>query len=694
MPALALFGKRLKIGSDDLIFPSCCGAFIKLIWCLSLGLLYAGLVFESECSETRLATTYLLGALITNLLGLLIDIILIIISLQGTTFEPKSRRCAGVFVYVNLALLFFEVIWHSLGTYWTFAIVDVQCPQDSGWSTLLNAFVISNWILLFLAICTICCTITLLGADEIHYINSSFDSDLANTFTENGCSQFVIPDHVYQERIPREEKMKNYNALWAKRCQLMCYCTKVSSEEPSIFQDVARVLAHFFEHIDVVPSDVAVGLALLRAKQKTIEESIDNPYGGELTKNARPISTEQDYDDLANLQFYSRYALAIYGWPIFIYMNPITGIFKLPFCENSNCCCFRARMNQQYTNLNDRTSTLKGDNICDCNYLALKTIANINDEDLIFASFENTILKSPYFICINKERKKIILSIRGTMSLDDCLTDVLADDEVLDISYLKNIVPEGESIFVHKGIWETAWNIISEINEKKIFEQIYSNPEFQSYSIVTVGHSLGAGTATVITLLLKQIYNRVLCYAYSPPGGLFSLTAAHFTRNFIISVAIGTDMIVRLSKPSLEALRDQMLHAIALSKLPKWCLISAFMCGAKEKSLIWTEEMAPKSESTMLLQAYEQQQQKDLEAGRVSAQLYPPGRILHIVRRNYSLHHLYCGAIKEYDVFIADNEDFNHIIVSPTMLKDHFPDRLVEILTQVSVLNQYQNSNQ
>ena len=40
------------------------------------------------------------------------------------------------------------------------------------------------------------------------------------------------------------------------------------------------------------------------------------------------------------------------------------------------------------------------------------------------------------------------------------------------------------------------------------------------YNLVLLGHSLGAGTASILGILLKQEYPDLRCYAYSPPGGL------------------------------------------------------------------------------------------------------------------------------------------------------------------------------
>lgn len=40
------------------------------------------------------------------------------------------------------------------------------------------------------------------------------------------------------------------------------------------------------------------------------------------------------------------------------------------------------------------------------------------------------------------------------------------------------------------------------------------------YGLIVVGHSLGAGTAAILSFLLRPQYPTLKCFAYSPPGGL------------------------------------------------------------------------------------------------------------------------------------------------------------------------------
>ena len=48
----------------------------------------------------------------------------------------------------------------------------------------------------------------------------------------------------------------------------------------------------------------------------------------------------------------------------------------------------------------------------------------------------------------------------------------------------------------------------------------------QAYDVVVVGHSLGAGTAAILSILLRREYPTIHCYAFAPPGGLLRYQTA------------------------------------------------------------------------------------------------------------------------------------------------------------------------
>lgn len=70
---------------------------------------------------------------------------------------------------------------------------------------------------------------------------------------------------------------------------------------------------------------------------------------------------------------------------------------------------------------------------------------------------------------------------------------------------------------------QAAQYIYDKLRSEDIIERALNhNPErgTRDFQLVTVGHSLGAGTASILGILLRQDYPELLSYCYSPPGGL------------------------------------------------------------------------------------------------------------------------------------------------------------------------------
>ena len=64
----------------------------------------------------------------------------------------------------------------------------------------------------------------------------------------------------------------------------------------------------------------------------------------------------------------------------------------------------------------------------------------------------------------------------------------------------------------------TATQILTKLEETKMLDGLIDeNPDYQ---LVITGHSLGAGVASVLAVLLKprSKYRNLVCYAFSPPG--------------------------------------------------------------------------------------------------------------------------------------------------------------------------------
>lgn len=101
--------------------------------------------------------------------------------------------------------------------------------------------------------------------------------------------------------------------------------------------------------------------------------------------------------------------------------------------------------------------------------------------------------------------------------MQDVLTDLNAEGEVLPVE------PPREDWIGHKGMVQAAIYIKNLIERENLIEKAKSHDNSrntQEFGIVLVGHSLGAGTAAILAILLKTKYPELECFSYSPPGGL------------------------------------------------------------------------------------------------------------------------------------------------------------------------------
>ncbi|KAF5338462.1 hypothetical protein D9611_013235 [Ephemerocybe angulata] len=115
------------------------------------------------------------------------------------------------------------------------------------------------------------------------------------------------------------------------------------------------------------------------------------------------------------------------------------------------------------------------------------------------------------FVARDDDRKEIIVSIRGTFSIGDAITDIQ-----LLMSPLQSpgITGVGDS-YVHTGFLN-AYNVVANDVVAAVKSQLASKP---SYTVVVTGHSLGAAVAALAALGLKSALPsaNLKLYTYGQP---------------------------------------------------------------------------------------------------------------------------------------------------------------------------------
>nr|CAD7568832.1 unnamed protein product [Timema californicum] len=116
--------------------------------------------------------------------------------------------------------------------------------------------------------------------------------------------------------------------------------TADNEEIENSFADIARLLSDFFRDLDVVPSDVVAGLVLLRKFQKIEREAIVKQHRNDTYEylSGVPVTSQtqflalndpQHLDHFQAVIHYMHFALAAYGWPMFLMTNSKTGVCQL-----------------------------------------------------------------------------------------------------------------------------------------------------------------------------------------------------------------------------------------------------------------------------------------------------------------------------------------------------------------------------
>lgn len=196
------------------------------------------------------------------------------------------------------------------------------------------------------------------------------------------------------------------------------------------------------------------------------------------------------------------------------------------------------------------------------NRLAIIRFLNLDSEDLLgyeYALRKGASFQPSYYVALDKSYRAIVLSIRGTWSLYDAITDLVCEYK------------PWKGGLVHSGMLASAqWfhtNIIPQI-----FRYIHHHNEELDTFIIT-GHSLGGGTASLLTMMvadhIEELRNlasncnfQIHCYNYAP-SAVSSSDLGKKYKAYIHSFVCQDDVVGRLSYGTAMKLKEIFLDMIS-----------------------------------------------------------------------------------------------------------------------------------
>uniref|UniRef100_A0A2P2JVA0 Sn1-specific diacylglycerol lipase alpha n=1 Tax=Rhizophora mucronata TaxID=61149 RepID=A0A2P2JVA0_RHIMU len=187
------------------------------------------------------------------------------------------------------------------------------------------------------------------------------------------------------------------------------------------------------------------------------------------------------------------------------------------------------------------------------------------EENVLLQEPKAGILKPAFTILVDHGKKYILLLIRGTHSIKDTLT--AATGAVVPFHH--TIVHEGGVSnlvlgYAHCGMVAAArW--ISKLATPCLKKALEEHPD---YKVKVVGHSLGGGTAALLTYVLREQkeLSTTTCVTFAP-AACMTWELAESGNDFIISVINGADLVPTFSAASVDDLRAEVTASAWLNDL-------------------------------------------------------------------------------------------------------------------------------
>ncbi|KAG1496408.1 hypothetical protein G6F47_008597 [Rhizopus delemar] len=199
---------------------------------------------------------------------------------------------------------------------------------------------------------------------------------------------------------------------------------------------------------------------------------------------------------------------------------------------------------------------------------AIVRYLKIPQEDLLGYEYglrKGAVFQPSYFVSYDQVHEAVVLGIRGTWSLYDCITDLVCEYR------------PWKGGLVHSGLLASAQWFFTRIIPQ-IFVYVREQKVKRVSSFIITGHSLGAGTAAILTMMvadhidqLRELSNnpdfKVRCYGYAPVA-CASLDLCEKYKEYINSFVCHDDLVARLSYGAASCAKELIMDsAIAVDGL-------------------------------------------------------------------------------------------------------------------------------
>jgi sn1-specific diacylglycerol lipase len=148
---------------------------------------------------------------------------------------------------------------------------------------------------------------------------------------------------------------------------------------------------------------------------------------------------------MAEAAHFVPYAQGIYTWVSYILEHPVRGFCSLLYHIIVRCAClFRSSKDH-----------IKGDYPWQPHTIAFELITGLDPDDILYASYYDHIDSLPYAICLDHDWKTVVVTIRGTLTLESVFADInFTPTELAEMG--KECGFEGKGLYGHRGMVDSA----------------------------------------------------------------------------------------------------------------------------------------------------------------------------------------------------------------------------------------------
>jgi sn1-specific diacylglycerol lipase len=736
MPALVLFKRRTLVAGDDLCMYAGVSITVRLAQLafaialtirasrqienyLNQSALLRG---DLECLALEEANTwrttvyaYTSSSIALCVVGLCIEVLVWIFSGRGTPTQTEERSPLKCICHINLTFLMLLKIGVLLVGTRSVQLCRKYCECSPDVNECRK-----DTIQLYLALL------------YMQSVDIGFNVVAALYF---GCK--------WLPRCPRSVRSET---KWMICCRCCCTlsscltCCLLGGRETIMgdFSDVAVLLSDFFDFhgtLDLVLSDIVAGLLMVKRVQQQFREEcrqlllerveelrllsetardhevgeteIDITAEQVLTSASTTLSgvnfrlkrhmgshccwepsisevlVDDELDDqiaIAEGARFMRLSWAIYTWVMYALKRPLTGLCEISYLSAQLLC--------------EKESTVfQGDSkFCRLHAAAFMKESGLEETEIAYAQFRCAVDgHTPYAIVIDHDWQSIVIVIRGSESLEDVLTSLtIRPTSLEEVGNLCGF--DGSDLYAHSGMLTSTIWIYNDIQAKGVLDNLLLDEQskFANYRLRITGHSLGAGCAAILSLMLRPKHPNLRAHCFCPPGCTLSETAAIECEEFLTSYVNNDDIIPRLSVNSMENLRFDVVEMIARVKVPKvnvvWCYSKKYgklSSKVAHSQVLYDEHEIPDSVFKQQWEKYHQlYEERKIQRDFPDIQLFPPGRLLHIVKVSseepksllWRLFRRPCLHLVNEERYVsrwATRLDFSEIRISPNCMWDH-----------------------